>query len=107
MGTRNANSREVEKALSRQEVAQRVIRLPWRASFMPQPGMLFDVWHDGQPWAARVRSEPCCCPHPGGWHRHRYVECGELHAGLRWEVGARIVFRMDGGRIVVSGDLCP
>jgi hypothetical protein len=95
---------ELIKSLSRDEVQQKVIRLP-RADFLPEPDLLFDVWHDGVPWASKIRSEPCTCGRPPGPHRHQYIEGGELHAGLRWAIGARLKFRAVGDRIEVSGDL--
>lgn len=95
---------ELVKALSRDEVQQRVIRLP-NADFLPEPDVLFDLWHDGVPWGAKIRSEPCDCGRPPGPHRHRYVEGGELHAGLDWRVGARLRFRRVDGRVLVDGDL--
>ena len=95
---------ELIKALSRDEVQQHVIRLP-TAAFLPPADLLFDVWHDGVPWAAKIRSEPCSCPRPPGPHRHRYIEGGELHAGLHWRVGSRLRFRWLDGRVVVDGDL--
>jgi len=98
----------LHKRLSRQEVAQRVIRLAPRATFFPEPGQLFDIWHQGLAWAAKIRIESCTCPHPGKLHSHRYIESGELHAGLRWQSGAALNFDLsDNDRIVVSGDLAP
>jgi len=89
-------------------VRQRVVRLGARAAGFPPPGELFDLWHRGVPWAAVVRSEPCDCGRPRRPHRHRYLECGELHAGLRWEEGACLRLRAlaDGG-VEVDGDLEP
>ncbi len=90
--------------LSASDVQQRVIRLP-RAAFLPPPDVLFDLWHDGVPWASKIRSEPCTCGRPGRPHRHRYLEGGEVHAGLDWRVGAELRFSWIEGRIVVGGDL--
>ena len=100
-----ANRIELHIRLSRSEVAQRVVRLSPRATFFPPPDVLFDIWHEGRPWASKIRSEPCMCGRPPGPHRHRYLEGGELHAGLRWSVGAELRFRKEGDRIVVSGEV--
>ena len=103
-----ASSTSLHKRLSRDEVAQRVVRLSPRASFFPDPDQLFDIWHQGLPWAAKLRTESCTCSRPGGWHFHRYIECGELHAGLDWRVDAQLNFDVDAQRrIQVSGDLEP
>ncbi len=103
-----ATSRLLHKRLSRLEVAERVLRLHPRASFFPAPGLLFDLWNEGSPWAAKVRHETCTCPHPGKVHVHRYIESGELHAGICWQQGARLHFDLDEhDRIQVSGDLEP
>jgi len=100
-----ATSNELIKRLGRDEVVQRVVRIPPRATLFPSADVLFDVWHDGRPWGAKIRSEPCLCGRPPRPHRHRYLEGGELHAGLRWAVGAELRFRRRGDRIVVTGDL--
>jgi hypothetical protein len=103
-----ATTQLLHKRLSRLEVTERVIRLHPRARFFPAPGQLFDLWHLGLPWGAKIRSETCTCPHPGGVHQHRYIESGELHAGLRWQAGASLNFDVDErNRIQVSGDLVP
>lgn len=107
MAVRAADRTRLHKTLARDEVVQRVIRLPPAARLFPAPDLLFDVWHQGLPWAAKIRSEPCSCGRPPAPHRHRYLEGGELHAGLRWAVGAELVFEVVGGRIEVSGDLDP
>ncbi|MEE2828344.1 MAG: hypothetical protein VX498_04070 [Myxococcota bacterium] len=108
MATLESNGKFFRKTLSEDEVTQRVIRLESRARLFPGPGILFDLWLDDLPWASRIRSEPCTCPRPGGTHRHRYLEGGELHAGLRWKVGAELCFeRLEDGRIQVSGDIDP
>jgi hypothetical protein len=108
MATQEANRRRLRKTLARDEVQQRIVRIPARAGLFPEPGVLFDLWNDGLPWAAKIRSEPCLCGRPAAPHRHRYVECGELHAGLHWRAGARLEFvRGDDDRIVVSGDVDP
>ena len=104
----SVSSKLLHKQLSRDEVQHRVIRLTPRASFFPKAGELFDIWHDGIPWAAKMRAESCTCSRPGGVHVHRYIECGELHAGLAWRVGAKLHFALDEEeRIQVSGDLVP
>ncbi len=105
MGVVRATSTELLKRLEPDEVTQRVVRIPPAATLFPPPDRLFDVWHDGLPWASKIRAEPCTCGRPPGPHRHRFLEGGELHAGLRWRVGAELRFRRDGGRIVVTGDL--
>jgi len=88
------------------EIQQRVIRIPADSRLFPSPDTLFDLWHQGLPWAARIRSEHCSCGRPPGDHRHRYLEGAELHAGLRWEIGAELRFERDSrGRIKVDGDL--
>ncbi len=103
-----ASARRLHKRMSHDEVSQRVIRLSPRASFFPEAGQLFDIWHLGLPWAAKMRKESCRCSRPGGSHFHRYIECGELHAGLSWQVGAKLHFDLDERRrIQVSGDLEP
>ena len=96
---------ELHKRLDLDEVQQRVVRIPPRASFFPGAGVLFDVWHSGLPWGSKLRSEPCTCGRPPLRHRHRYLEGGELHAGLRWQVGAELRFRLEDGRIVLTGDV--
>ena len=41
-------------------------------------------------------------------HSHRYIESGELHAGLHWQRGAALNFELgEDARIRVSGDLDP
>ena len=108
MPTLRSTQTEYLKSLSRQEVTQRVLRIGARARLFPPAGVLFDLWHQDQAWAAKLRSEPCTCHQPGGRHRHLYLEGGELHAGLRWEVGATLHFRRDtAGRLRVEGDLDP
>lgn len=108
MSPSTASSRLLHKRLSYDEVKQRVIRLSPRANFFPEAGQLFDVWYCDQPWAAKIRREPCTCSRPGGAHVHRYIECGELHAGLSWHFGAELRFALDEqDRIQVSGDLEP
>ncbi|MBN92788.1 MAG: hypothetical protein CL928_01795 [Deltaproteobacteria bacterium] len=97
------------RQLTADEVQQRVIRIPSGASgLFPKPNQLFDLWHEGQPWAARVRSEHCTCGRPPREHRHLYLEGAELHAGLRWQVGAELRFQgNEAGHIEVAGDLSP
>lgn len=92
-----------ERTLGRDEVQQRVIRVD--ASWFPPADTLFDVWHEGLPWGARIRSEPCACGRPQAPHRHAYIEGGELHAGLDWRVGATLRFVKRDERIEVDGDL--
>ena len=82
-----------------------MIRIPSRSRLFPEVNLLFDVWHDGVPWGVKIRSEPCTCGRPAGGHRHRYIEGGELHAGLTWALGSELRFTRIGTRIVVSGDL--
>lgn len=94
--------------MSHDEVRQLVIRLSPRARFFPEAEQLFDIWHQDVPWAAKVRRESCDCSRPPGPHFHRYIECGELYAGLSWRVGALLHFDLDDQRrIQVSGDLNP
>ncbi len=100
----SARRTQATTTLSASDLQQRVIRVP-RAAFFPPPDRLFDLWHQGRCWAAKIRSEPCTCGRPGRPHRHRYIEGGELHAGLDWRVGAQLSFRVEGDRIVVDGDL--
>jgi hypothetical protein len=101
---------EYRKTLRPDEVTLRVVRVDARRSrgLLPEPGLLFDLWNGGHPWAAKIRSEPCTCGRPRGEHRHRYVECGELHAGLQWRAGASLrFFRGLDGRVHVDGDVDP
>ena len=100
-----ANRIELRKHLTADEVVQRVVRIPPRASFFPEADVLFDIWHEGVPWGSKIRSEPCFCGRPPAAHRPRYIEGGELHAGLSWRVGAALRFHVEGDRIVVAGDL--
>jgi hypothetical protein len=96
---------ELYKRLSRDEVVQRVVRIPPRARLFPEPDLLFDIWHRGLPWGSKIRSEPCTCGRPPAPHRHRYLEGGELHAGLVWRVGAELRFVLEDDRIVLTGDV--
>lgn len=106
MATRHSDSRHFSKTLESHEVSQRVIRIEARATIFPDPGVPFDLWHEGTPWASRIRRESCFCGRPPGAHSHRYLDGGELHAGLRWEVGSELIFELvEGERIEVSGDL--
>ena len=92
--------------LSADEVAQRVVRVTDDVSLFPEPGVPFDLWHNGIPWASRIRSEACPGPQPSQRHYEHYLEGGELHAGLRWEEGARLKFdRRADGQIELSGDV--
>lgn len=94
------------KQLDASEVQQRVIRLPIHSPLFPEPDLLFDLWHEGRPWASKLRLEFCSCGQPPSPHRHCYLEGAELHAGLHWTVGAELRFELDGlGRICVTGDL--
>ena len=94
--------------LSPDALQQRVVRIPQQDALFPEPGILFDLWHAGMPWAAKIRSESCSCKRWRGTHRHSYIECAELYAGLSWSVGAELHFFVDAQqRIQVSGDLSP
>jgi len=87
-------------------VAQRVLCIDGLTGLFPAPGEPFDLWHEGLAWASKVRREPCVCTQQPAPHCHHYLEGGEIHAGMRWEIGAQLHFRRDeGGRILVWGDL--
>lgn len=88
------------------QLVQRVICVDEAASILPPPGQPFDLWHEGVPWASKVRAEPCCCDALPGRHEHRFLEGGEVHAGLHWRLGAQLHFRRDEqGRLHIWGDL--
>ena len=100
--------KRVSWKLSSDSIVQRVIRIPSHIRIFPEPDLLFDLWHDGIPWASRIRRESCTCSRPGGQHSHRYIEAAELHAGIAWQPGTELRFiRSANGRIVVGGDVQP
>ena len=97
-------------------MTQRILRVDpvWfgDAADPSRPFSHLDVWHDGVPWACRLRWEPRPCAQradprgaelPVDW----LIEGGELFAGLRWESGSELRFWRDGDRVCVGGDLTP
>jgi hypothetical protein len=63
------------------------------------------LWHEGIPWASRVRAEPCPCDRSPGPHTHHYLEGGEIHAGVRWTPGSTLQFTLIQQQLHVDGDL--
>ena len=94
------------KTLTKDDVAQRVIRVDEVLDILPPAGTLFDLWFQETPWASKVRCEPCTCGEQAGVHNHSYLEGAEVHVGLTWEVGATLHFEaVKPGLIQLSGSL--
>lgn len=92
--------------LTENDITQRVICADSLVDLLPSPGETFDLWHEGMPWASKLRREPCTCQQLPTSHEHFYLEGGEIHAGLRWETGAVLHVEQDeDGRLTVSGSL--
>jgi len=101
-----AVSRSSSKQLTEEDVRQRVLRVDSIVALFPDQGVHFDLWHEGIPWASRVRREPCLCSQQPELHAHFYLEGGEIHAGLCWEIGSILHFELDDkDQLRVSGDL--
>lgn len=100
------------KRLTEAEVRQRIVRLDAPRGFFPAPGVLFDLHHEGQRWAARIHREPRICataadPRGVDLPTDDLLSCAEIFAGLRWEAGAVLRFVVSGDAIRVEGDVTP
>lgn len=94
------------KLLTQDDVTQRVICVDEVLDILPPPGTCFDLWFGALPWASKVRREPCSCKEQVGLHSHCYLEGGEVHAGLTWEVGAALHFEsVEPGMIQLKGSV--
>lgn len=93
------------KAITADEIEQRILCIDGLVHLFPDPGQHFDLWHEGIPWASRVRAEPCLCDKSPGLHTHHYLEGGEIHAGLQWTVGSTLHFQLIQQQLQVAGDL--
>jgi hypothetical protein len=93
------------KHITAEEIEQRVLCIDGLGHLFPEPGQHFDLWHEGIPWASRVRAEPCPCDKSPELHTHHYLEGGEIHAGFQWTLGSTLHFTLVQQQLHVDGDL--
>jgi len=95
------------KHVTADEIEQRVLCVDKLIHLFPKPGEHFDLWHQGIPWASRVRAEPCPCDENPKVHTHHYLEGGEIHAGFQWTIGSILHFTLIEQQLHVDGDIEP
>jgi len=105
-------TRRWTKRLTEAEVRQRIVRLDAPSGFFPEPGVLFDLWAEDTPWAARIHREPRVCataaaPRAADLPTDDLLSCAEVFAGLRWSAGSVLHFEHRDRGIAVWGALDP